>query len=157
MQLAQIVPVCFLKRLAGWAGPGGVLIIGADLRKDPGMLRAAYNDAAGVTAAFNLNILNVVNRLCEADFEPDMFEHDAMWNGRESRIEMRLISRGSQVAHVAGEPIRLARGEYILTEYSHKYTVEAFQTLAARAGLVPRHVWSDARRLFSVHGCHVGR
>lgn len=145
----------FLARLARWVGAGGKLIIGVDLRKDPALLHAAYNDAAGVTAAFNLNILNVVNRLCDADFDPSLFAHEAIFNDQESRIEIRLISRRTQVVHVAGQRITLARGEPILTEYSHKYTVESFRQLAARAGFVSRHVWCDARQLFSVHGLQV--
>ena len=122
-----------------------------DLRKAPDVLVPAYDDAQGVTARFNLNLLRRLNREAAADFDVDAFDHRAIWNAMESRIEMHLVSRSAQVAHVAGETIAFAAGETIHTENSHKYSVDDFRALAAEAGWAPRRLWTDADALFSLH------
>jgi len=132
------------------AGDGGALLIGVDLRKERRILEHAYNDAAGVTAEFNLNLLARMNRELNAEFDLNCFNHRANWNAEAGRIEMRLVSRTEQVVKVAGEPICFARGEAILTEYSHKYELGELAALAADAGFEVARVWTDADSLFSV-------
>jgi dimethylhistidine N-methyltransferase len=132
------------------ARAGGALLIGVDLRKDREILERAYNDAAGVTAAFNLNLLTRMNRELSADFDLAQFRHDATWNAAEGRIEMRLISRQRQDVKVAGTVIPFDAGESILTEYSHKYELEEFAAMAAEAGFEVERVWTDPDELFSV-------
>ncbi len=127
------------------------LLIGADLRKDEALLLPAYNDARGVTAAFNLNLLARINRELGADFDLSGFRHEAIFDARQSRIEMRLVSLRGQEARVLGRRFVFAAQERIHTEYSHKYTVLDFQVLARRAGWSPVAVWRDAELLFSVH------
>lgn len=139
----------FLVGIAAMCGARGGLLIGVDLQKDHAVLEAAYNDAEGVTAAFNLNILDHLNRLFDADFNPARFRHQAFYNEPHGRIEMHLVSRAGQVVTVAGRPIGFRRGETILTEHSHKYTPEGFARLAADAFRVER-VWTDPRRYFSL-------
>jgi dimethylhistidine N-methyltransferase len=129
---------------------GGGLLIGVDLVKDPAVLHAAYNDAAGVTAAFNRNLLVRANREAGADFDVDAFVHYAAYNPLAQRIEMYLISMAEQRVRIAGETAMFAQGEAIHTEDSHKYTLDGFRALAAEAGYVPRRVWTDAAELFSV-------
>jgi len=133
------------------AGPGGALLIGVDLRKDPTVLEKAYNDQAGVTAEFNLNLLRRINRELGTDFELDRFEHRAVWDAREGRIEMRLRSLAEQSVTVSGIRIPFAAGEDIVTEYSRKYELDEFVVLAGNAGFRPVRVWSDEDRLFSIH------
>jgi dimethylhistidine N-methyltransferase len=140
----------FLQNARVVAGPGGGLLIGVDLKKDPARLRAAYDDAQGVTARFNLNLLARINRELDADFDLRRFRHRAVWVEAASRIEMHLVSETEQVVHVGGERIDFARGESICTEHSHKYTLDGFARLARRAGLAVRSVWADRRRRFSV-------
>ena len=130
---------------------GGGLLIGVDLVKDPNLLHAAYNDAAGVTAAFNKNLLVRANREAGANFDPERFAHYAFYNPALRRIEVYLVSSIAQRVTVCGRHIAFADGEAIHTEWSYKYTVEDFRALAASAGFVPRAVWCDANRLFSVH------
>jgi dimethylhistidine N-methyltransferase len=139
-----------LGRIARLVGPGGGLLIGVDLRKDASIIEPAYNDAAGVTAAFNLNLLSRINRELGADFNLARFEHRAFFNDAQSRIEMHLISRTRQAVHLAGVAIPFAKGESICTEFSYKYSPEAFRDLAQSAGLEVRHVWTDPDNLFSV-------
>ena len=127
------------------------LLIGADLRKNEALLLPAYNDARGVTAAFNLNLLARINRELGADFDLSGFRHEAIFDARQSRIEMRLVSLRGQEARVLGRRFVFAAQERIHTEYSHKYTVLDFQVLARRAGWSPVAVWRDAELLFSVH------
>jgi dimethylhistidine N-methyltransferase len=141
----------FLRRLAGWVGEDGGALIGVDLHKDAATLERAYNDSAGVTAAFNLNALNSLNRLLEADFDPAAFSHRAFYNAERQRIEMHLVSHRDQVVHCAGEPVAFAEGETLHTENSYKYTIDGFAHLAAGAGLAVREHWVDPDRLFSVH------
>jgi L-histidine Nalpha-methyltransferase len=132
------------------AAEGGALVIGIDLVKDRGMLLRAYDDAAGVTAAFNLNVLMRLNRELGADFDPHGFRHEAVWNPGPSRIEMHLKSLGRQTIHLAGESIELEPGEAIVTEHCHKYTLEGFTELAARAGWRARDAWLDDHGWFAV-------
>jgi len=139
-----------LANLRRLAGQGGVVLIGADLRKDPAVLERAYNDAAGVTAAFNLNILSHLNREYGGNFDLAAFRHRAFWNDAASRIEMHLESTRDQVVRVAGERFTLVRGERIWTESCHKYTHEQFSRMAARAGLGIRDAWVDPQKLFSL-------
>jgi dimethylhistidine N-methyltransferase len=142
--------LAFLRRSAGWGGRGGGLLIGVDLKKDRPTLEAAYNDREGVTAAFNLNLLHRINRELGADFDPAAFEHRAIYDEPQGRIEMRLISRRPQTVAVDGQQIAFDEGEWITTEYSHKYSVPDFQRLAAVAGFAVERVWTDARQMFSV-------
>ena len=121
-----------------------------DLKKDPTVLESAYNDAAGVTAAFNRNLLARINRELAGDFHVDHFTHHALFDPTFGRIEMYLISRRRQTVRVAGERIAFEEGEAILTECSYKYTVRGFQALADSAGLRARQTWTDAKQWFSV-------
>lgn len=130
---------------------GGGLLIGVDLVKDPARLHAAYNDAAGVTALFNKNLLTRANRELDANFDSDCFAHYAPYNPNAHRIEMYLVSTRRQRVTVAGETFDFALGEAVHTEDSHKYTIESFREMAARAGFRPRAVWTDAERLFAIH------
>lgn len=126
-------------------------VVGTDLRKDPARLIPAYDDAEGVTAAFNRNILNHVNRVAEADFEPDAFVHRAIWNEQDGRIEMHLQSLTAQTVRLAGRTIRFSPGETIHTEDSYKHTREGFISLAARAGWRSDAFWTDPDGLFGMH------
>lgn len=129
---------------------GDLLLIGVDLRKDPEVLRRAYNDGEGVTAAFNLNLLRRINRELGADFDLEGFEHEAVWHEEQGRMEMHLRSLREQTVTVDGRSYDFARGETIFTESSHKYAVEEFQQLASKVGYDPVRVWTDPRRWFSV-------
>jgi len=131
--------------------PGGGLLVGVDLVKDPAVLHAAYNDAAGLTAAFNKNLLARADRELAADFDLSRFYHHACFNPQLQRIEMYLISAARQRAWVAGRTFSFVEGEALHTENSHKMTIEGFRALAARAGFTPRAVWCDVERLFSLH------
>jgi L-histidine Nalpha-methyltransferase len=139
-----------LARIRKMIGRNGGLLIGIDLRKDPGVLQRAYDDAAGVTAEFNLNALRHLNRELGSDFDLKAFEHCAVWVEDESRIEMHLVSKRDQVVNVRGERIAIGRGEHLRTEYCHKYTLEGFADLAARADLAVTRVWMDVEKKFSV-------
>lgn len=130
---------------------GGGLLIGVDLVKDPARLHAAYNDSAHVTAAFNKNLLWRANRELGADFDLDAFAHYAPYNPIAQRIEMYLVSLKAQTVHIGGRSFDFADGEAVHTEDSHKYTVDSFQALAARAGFTPGAVWCDSEGLFSLH------
>ncbi len=146
--------------LAGWGGHiglGGHLIIGVDLKKDPQTLEAAYDDAAGVTAAFNLNLLVRANRELGATFDLDGFAHRAFYNGQEGRVEMHLVSGCEQCVRIDDRPFDFAAGESIHTENSYKYTIEEFQTLARAAGYQPMAVFTDSEAKFSVHVLQVHR
>jgi dimethylhistidine N-methyltransferase len=131
--------------------PGGRLIVGVDLKKDARRLVLAYDDAAGVTAAFNLNLLARINRELGGTFDLAAFKHKAVYNPREGRIEMHLESVKAQTAIVRGRRFRFDAGETIHTENSYKYTIVEFQALARSAGWLPRRVWTDKDSLFSVH------
>lgn len=140
----------FLRHIAQVCGSGGGLLIGVDLKKDPQVLGRAYNDPRGVTAAFNLNLLQRINRELGADFKLERFSHYAFYNPRAGRIEMHLVSLADQVVRIDGRSIEFALGESIWTESSYKYSLEEFERLAAGAGLCVRRVWCDPERLFSV-------
>jgi len=139
-----------LARIAGLCGPGGGLLIGVDLKKDPRILHAAYNDRLGITAAFNLNLLTRINRELGANFALDRYDHYAFYNPIPGRIEMHLLSRTAQTVHVGSSAFVLCEGESICTEYSYKYSVDDFARLAHDAGLRVRQVWLDQEELFSV-------
>lgn len=141
----------FLRNAARRLAGGGVLVIGADLRKDPRLLHAAYNDSLGVTAAFNLNLLARINRELDGNFDLDAFDHYAFYNPYEGRIEMHLVSRRAQRVVVGGRAFLFATGESIHTENSYKFDLDGFRDMARRAGFVPEAVWLDDARWFSVH------
>jgi len=140
----------FLERIATVCGPGGAVLIGVDLKKDPRVLHAAYNDSRGVTAAFNLNLLERINRELDCDFQLDQFEHYAFYNPGEGRVEMHLVSLREQFVHLDGMTIPFCEGESIWTENSYKYGLGEFERLAAGAGFRVKRVWTDKRRWFSV-------
>ena len=142
--------VRFLSRVRKLIGRCGGLLIGVDLVKEPQLLHAAYNDAAGTTAAFNVNVLARINRELGGNFRLHRFAHYAFYNPRAGRIEMHLVSLCDQVAHAAGELFHFREGESIFTEGSYKYTLDGFENLAAEAGLSVERIWLDAERLFSV-------
>jgi dimethylhistidine N-methyltransferase len=142
--------VAFLKNAAKLLKGGG-LLIGTDLVKDPAILHAAYNDQAGVTAAFNKNLLLRANRELGANFDLNQFAHYASYNPSGMKIEMYLVSLARQTVRVTGEAIRFAQGDAIHTEDSHKYTIEGFTELAAEAGFAPRKSWTDEHKLFAMH------
>lgn len=142
--------VSLLRRTAQLVGPGGGLLLGADLKKDPTILHAAYNDSNGITAAFNLNVLVRINRELGGDFAVDQFWHYAPYNPREGRIEMYLVSKRAQRVHVAGEEIAFAEGEAICTEYSYKYSLSDLQDLAVAGGFHLERDWTDEKRHFVV-------
>lgn len=141
----------FLRGVRATLGPGARFLVGADLRKDPAVLVPAYDDAQGVTAAFNRNVLHRLNREAGADFDVDAFAHRALWNEALGRIEMHLVSLHAQEVHLGGTLIRFERGETIHTENSYKHTVAGLRALAAEAGWVGLHVWTDPSKLFSIH------
>jgi dimethylhistidine N-methyltransferase len=132
------------------AGEGGALLIGVDLQKDPQIIEDAYNDGAGITAEFNLNVLHRLNRDSGANFDVDEFEHSANYDEREGRIVMELVSQANQTVRVANAEFEFADSEVILTEYSHKYTREGFAEMAGEAGFNVAKVWTDDKQLFSV-------
>jgi dimethylhistidine N-methyltransferase len=136
-------------------GSRGAFLVGVDLRKSKDILEPAYDDASGVTAEFNKNLLVRINRELGADFDLDQFDHRAVFNERESRIEMHLVSRRRQMVRLDGAQIWFAACETICTEHSYKYTREAFREMATSAGLEVRRVWTDDGGLFSVQYCEV--
>jgi dimethylhistidine N-methyltransferase len=139
----------FLRHAGAVLGEGAVFVVGVDLVKDTKVLYRAYNDAEGVTAQFNLNLLTRINRELGADFDLGAFEHHALYNEQQHRIEMHLASTKRQKVRVNGSTVDFRAGETIHTENSYKYTVESFQALARGSGWSPRKTWSDG--LFSVH------
>lgn len=152
--IGNYTPDAAASLLAGWSsyiGFGGHLIIGVDLKKDPQTLQAAYDDAAGVTAAFNLNLLERANRELGATFDLESFTHRATYNDEHGRVEMHLVSDREQSARIEDRTFAFAPGETIHTENSYKYTVAEFQDLARGAGYHPLAVFTDSATLFSVH------
>ena len=141
----------FLRRGCKLAGAGGAMLIGVDLKKDTQVLHAAYNDAQGVTAEFNLNLLRRINRELAADFKLEHFRHMAFYNAVAGRIEMHLESVRAQTVTVSGRTFAFAAGERIHTENSYKYSVAEFQRLAQDAGFRPQQVWVDSEQRFAVH------
>ena len=148
--------VDFLGMIADMVGPGGQLLIGVDLKKDKAVLEAAYDDAQGVTAAFNLNLLARINRELGANFDLAQWQHKALYNEVPGRIEMHLVSRVAQQVSLQGRPFRFAEGETIHTENSYKYSAAEFRDLASRAGFTTDTVWLDADQLFSLHLLQTG-
>ncbi|HTT78784.1 MAG TPA: L-histidine N(alpha)-methyltransferase [Stellaceae bacterium] len=143
--------VRFLRHCAELLGPGGEMLIGADLKKDPAILNAAYNDKAGINAAFNLNLLDRINRELDGDIDVARFAHVAFYDDAAGRVELYLESRAAQSATIAGRRFDFAAGERIHTENSYKYSTAEFHALAARAGFRPVATWTDPDDLFSVH------
>ncbi len=139
-----------LRAIRSLAGPGGGLLIGADLRKDRATLERAYDDEEGVTAAFNLNLLVRMNRELGADFDLERFHHRALWVPDAGRVEMHLVSDAEQEVSVGGETFAFSRGESMCTEHSHKYALEEFEAMAQEAGFAVTRVWTDEDALFSV-------
>jgi dimethylhistidine N-methyltransferase len=145
----------FLSRIADGIESDGGLLIGVDLKKDVDVLEAAYNDAAGVTAAFNKNLLRRMNRELDATFDLDRFEFWSFWNEDKGCIESHLRSTAEQSVRVAGEQFSFEEGETIHTEYSYKYTLNEFADLVGEAGFSVEQVWTDERSYFSVQYCTV--
>jgi L-histidine Nalpha-methyltransferase len=140
----------FLRRARLLLGPGGALVLGVDLKKDPRRLHAAYNDSAGVTAEFTLNLLRRMNRELDANFDLAGFAHEAFYNAAESRIEIYLHSLHSQSVTIAGHSFAVSAGERVHTEYSYKYDDASIAALARSAGFAIAQTWTDPARLFAV-------
>ena len=143
--------VRFLRGCRALLGPGGAMIVGADLKKDPRVLHAAYNDAAGVTAQFTLNLLARMNRELGADFNLKRFAHEAFYNEGAGRIEIYIRSLMDQLVTLAGRRIAFIADERLHVEYSYKFTVDEFRRLATRAGFKPLDCWTDSENRFGVH------
>jgi dimethylhistidine N-methyltransferase len=139
-----------LRTMRRIAGDGGGLLIGYDLVKEPAILERAYDDAAGVTAAFNLNVLQHLNRELGSDFDLSQYRHEAVWVVDHSRIEMHLVSLRDQTVTIAGEGIQFATGEHLVTEHCHKYTAQSFAAQAKEAGWKAVRTWQDERAYFNV-------
>jgi L-histidine N-alpha-methyltransferase len=140
----------FLRNVRELVGDSGAMVMGVDRRKNRQVLEPAYNDAAGVTAAFNLNMLTRINREHDADFNPDRFRHRALFNDEASRIEMHLVSTEDQVVHVAGTPIRFAKDETIWTESSYKYDEARLERVVCTAGFQIGALFTDDEERFWV-------
>lgn len=140
----------FLEHVAKVCGKGDGLLIGVDLKKDPTVLHRAYNDRQGVTAAFNLNLLERINRELGCDFQIEWFQHYAYYNPREGRVEMHLTSLKDQTVHLDGMTIPFTKGESIWTESSYKYNLDEFEQMANAAGLKVERVWTDPQQWFSI-------
>jgi len=149
--LTQVEAQAFLANAAKLLGPDSAFLIGIDLKKPTSILIPAYNDARGVTAAFNLNLLARINRELDGDFDLTRFAHDAIYNWAQGRIEMYLVSCTQQIVRVLGQEFAFAEGERIHTENSHKYTVREFHALAGASGWRPVRAWTDPDQLFSLH------
>jgi dimethylhistidine N-methyltransferase len=141
----------FLRRARSILGPDSAFVVGVDLKKDARILNAAYDDAAGVTAAFNRNLLVRMNRELGAGIDVASFDHRAFYNDRRGCVEMHLVSRVDQTIRISGRAFAFSAGESIHTEDSFKYTVPEFATLAAANGWRPDGVWVDEGQLFSIH------
>jgi len=139
-----------LERFASMAGRGGRLLIGFDLRKAEETLLPAYDDSEGVTAAFNLNILDRMNRELDAGFDVDAYRHEARWNGDKHRVEMHVVSEKKQAVEIAGREIGFEPGETIHTENSHKFDVDGMLAELGEAGFEAEGTWFDERRYFAV-------
>ncbi len=143
--------VAFLAGCRNVLGGDGGMLLGVDLKKDAAILDAAYNDAAGITAAFNLNLLERINRELDGDFDLSRFAHDAAYNEVAGKVEIFIRSLADQIVTIAGRAVSFAAGERIHTEDSCKYTIAEFQRLATRAGFTAVRTWTDRDALFSVH------
>ena len=148
--------LALLQRLRRMVQAGGGLLIGVDLKKDPQILHDAYNDGQGITAAFNLNLLERIRTELGAKLDADGFRHRAFYNARLGRIEMHLVSRRRQEIRLLGHRFAFEADESIHTENSYKYSIEQFHALARSAGFRPRQVWTDPAQLFSVHYLGIG-
>jgi L-histidine N-alpha-methyltransferase len=146
----------FLRQIARVLGPDGLLVIGVDIKKPARILDAAYNDAAGVTAAFNLNLLKRINRELGGTFDLDAFSHCAHYNDALGRVEMHLYSLAFQSVRVDSHMFSFTSGESIHTENSYKYAPEEFQALARDSGFRPVKMWLDDAKMFSLHCLSVG-
>ncbi len=144
-------PLTCLHRCQTLVGKGGHVLIGVDMDKDPDLLHQAYNDSSGVTADFNRNILVRINNEFGGQFDVGGFDHSAIYDPDASRIVMRLVSRTSQIAWVSDQRFAFDEGETIITEYSHKYTLASFRSIASEAGLESVKAWTDRANLFSIH------
>ena len=140
----------FLSRLSDWEPFGLGVLIGVDLQKAREVIEPAYNDAQGVTAAFNLNLLRRINRELGADFNLDRFQHRAFYNEQKGRVEMHLVSVNGQTVQIDGGEISFLPGEPIITEYSYKYPVRGFTQLAGKAGFEVTQLWTDPNNWFAV-------
>ena len=140
-----------LEEIKLMVGDDGGLLIGVDLQKDTDILNAAYNDKSGYTAAFNKNLLARINRELGANFNVEQFQHQAFFNEEEHRIEMHLVSTQDQKVIIDDQNFQFKKDQSILTEYSHKYSIESFQQLAEQAGFKSVKTWVDKDQLFSVH------
>jgi len=143
--------VMVLDEIRMMVGSGGGLLIGVDLQKDADILNAAYNDKNGFTAQFNKNLLHRINRELGADFNLEQFRHHAFFNEEKYRIEMHLVSLQEQQVIIGEQGFQFTKGQSILTEYSHKYTIGHFKQLAEEAGFQLVKTWLDENELFSVH------
>jgi dimethylhistidine N-methyltransferase len=148
--------LAFLRRLGATLGRSAAMVIGVDLKKDLSTLLAAYDDALGVTASFNRNLLVRINRELGADFDLDAFAHEARYDIGRGRIEMHLVARTPQRVHVLGRTFRFDAGETIHTEVSCKYTIDEFRLLARAAGWQPVESWSDPQDWFAIHFLRFG-
>ncbi len=144
--------IAFLSRLHGHVEGRGTAIVGVDLKKDLGTLLTAYDDGAGVTAAFNLNLLARINRELDGDFPLDRFVHQARWNETESAVEMHLVSLDGRVVSVCGQQFAFREGETIHTESSRKYALDSFHSLAKTGGWRLSRAWLDEEDRFAVLG-----
>ena len=135
------------------AGENGALLIGVDLQKDPNLIERAYNDSAGVTAEFNLNMLQHLNRDYGATFDVTEFVHSANYDQDNGRVVIELVSQVEQTFAIGNTEFNLANGEAILTEYSHKYTIEGFADMVEQVGFSVAKVWTDTQCMFSVQYC----
>ena len=142
----------FLRMTRGQVGPNGAMLVGVDLKKDANALHAAYNDAKGVTAAFNLNLLARINRELGGDFNLRRFRHYAFYNPAPGRIEMHLVSLVRQAVNIGNFRFSFDAGESIHTENSYKYSIDGFRALARSAGFKGGKVWLDPKGLFALHG-----
>lgn len=140
-----------LERIGQAVGDDALMVVGADSTRDPAVLVRAYDDAAGVTAAFNLNLLARINRELGADFNLGAFRHEARWNAAEQRVEMHLVSLYTQRVTLLGRSFRFVLGESLHTESSYKYSLVRFQAIARRAGWTHRQLWMDGQARFAVH------
>jgi dimethylhistidine N-methyltransferase len=141
----------FLANLRQWIGNDGGVLVGVDLQKPEQLLNSAYNDSQGITANFNLNILNSLNKLVDANFNRQDFSHRAFYNSAQQRIEMHLVSNNKQSVKVNGTTIAFDEGETLHTENSYKYSLESFASLSSAAGFALEKSWVDEKNLFSVH------
>ena len=142
----------FLRMTRGQVGSHGAMLVGVDMKKDANLLHAAYNDAKGVTAAFNLNLLARINRELRGDFDLERFSHYAFYNAPLGRVEMHLVSKVAQAVRIGDHRFGFERGESIHTENSYKYSIDEFRSLAAEAGFRGVKTWTDRKGLFSLHG-----